>query len=236
MAGAVADARVAGFASDHPGIMTLQERLARAAGATAIAGAAMLASTDASATCYFSVQSPASTVTAEGADGYAYAYTVTGAQGSCPLFYGPEPYAIGSFQLPYFSDAGITDIRSPAGWTYAIVDTDEFGLGSGAETLVWTATGGATIGAASSEGPAGSLSGFGYTASYSSVYSQAGVQTVSGAFPILVDPALPGSPDALAAGLVPTTFPSASVVPEPSTLLTMFAGLGLVMAARCRRA
>ena len=215
--------------------MNLQQTLRRTVGASAIAAAMMLVSTNASALCFFSSQTPTSTVTAEGPGSYAYAYTVSGEQGSCPLFYGSAPYVVNAFEVPYFTDAGITDIHAPTGWSYSIDATDTFGLGSGAETLVWTAAAGYGVQPITSTLPAGSLSGFGYTSSYGSVYAPGAL--VVGSFPLdIVDPALPGSPEALAAGLLPTSFPSASAVPEPSVLLTMLAGLGMVAIARRRRA
>ncbi len=183
-----------------------------------------------------SIPTPSSTVTAAGSGSYDYAYTVSGWSGSCTSFYGAAAYVINSFQMPYFSDAGITAIQSPTGWSYAIEATDTFGLGSGAETLVWTASTGYGIDPSDGTAPAGSLSGFGYKAGYSSVYSPAGELIGTDPYLITVDPALPGSPAALAAGLVPTTFPSASAVPEPSSALALLAGIGLLGFVRRRRA
>ena len=216
--------------------MSLQKSLRRTASTAAFIVATMLASTSASATCFISTNSPASTVTAEGSGNYAYGYAVEGVSGSCVSFYGTAPYTINTFEVPYFADAGITAITSPSGWSYAVEATDTFGLGSGAETLVWTAAAGFGLLPGTDAGPAPTLSGFGYTAGYDSVYSPAGVLMASSVYLDIVDPALPGSPDALAAGLVPTPFPSASAVPEPAALLTMLAGLGVVAAARRRRA
>ena len=195
----------------------------------------LMAATSASALCGMSVPSPVSTVTPTGSGAYDYAYTLTGESGSCVDFYGAAPFTITAFELPYFADAGVTAILSPTGWTAHIDATDAFGLGGGAQTLVWTA--GAGYGLAATDDPAAAmtLSGFGYTAGFSSVYAPAGYQT-SSPYLAIVDPALPGSPDALAAGLQPTPFPVASTVPEPSTRLALLAGLGLLAIVRRRRA
>lgn len=213
--------------------MTPRQTLHNAAGAALLASAMMLAPTSASALCYIATPSPASTVTPAGPGTYTYDYTLSGASGSCVFFYGSANYAINAFEVPYFADAGITAITSPTGWSYAIEATDTFGLGSGAQTLVWTA--GAGFGLQPDTGTgAPTLSGFGYASAYDSVYAPAGVLTGTSPFLTIVDPALPGSPAALAAGLVPTPFPSASAVPEPSGLAVMLAGLGLVALARRR--
>lgn len=204
-----------------------------ATAAALLAAPLLTASMSASALCSVMTPSPASTVTAEATGSYAYDYTLSGAGGSCVFFYGSANYVIESFQVPYFADAGIRAIESPAGWTYAITDTDTFGLGSGAQTLVWTADAGYGVQPDTGSG-APTLSGFGYTASYTSVYAPAGVLLGTSPYLDFVDPALPGSPDALAAGLVPTPFPAASPVPEPSTALALFAGLGLLAFARRR--
>ena len=41
--------------------------------------------------------------------------------------------------IPYFDDAGITNITSPDGWSYRIYDNNNFGL-PGAKTLEWYAS------------------------------------------------------------------------------------------------
>ena len=216
--------------------MNRQKPFHRAAGVFLFATAMLLASSQASATCGMRIPSPASTVTPQPSGTYDYAYTLTGEFGSCVNFFGPTNYVINAFEMPYFADAGVTAIQSPTGWTAHVDTTDAFGLGGGAETLVWTAAAGFGLAPATEMSGALSLSGFGYTADFTSAYATAGYLTGSSTLLLPVDPALPGSPEALADGLVLTSFPSASAVPEPSVPLTMLAGLGLVAAARRRRA
>jgi len=211
-------------------------KLQTTAGAMLVATTLLLAATSASALCNISIQAPTSTVTPDGSGNYAYDYTLSGVGGSCVFFHGSDNYVTNTFEMPYFADAGITAIESPAGWTYAIVATDTFSLGSGAETLVWTADTGYGLQPDTGTGTVPTQSGFGYAAGYGSAYSEAGVLLGTSPYPDFVDPALPGSPDALAAGLQLKAFPSASAVPEPSAALALLAGLGLLGFVRRRRA
>lgn len=51
-----------------------------------------------------------------------------------------EFYKTDEFYLPYFSNAGISNISSPSGWSYALEPgNDLFGLGSGAGVIHWFA-------------------------------------------------------------------------------------------------
>lgn len=208
--------------------------LRTSAGAILFASATALVSTSASAICSISVGTPTSTVTPKSGHRFEYDYTLSATTGSCINFYGTTNYTVNGFELPYFADAGITSILSPAGWTAHIVDTDTFGLGSGAETLVWTAASGYGLQPdADFTHRTPTLSGFGYTAGFASAYAPAGIQLQ--AFTEIVDPALPASPLALQAGLQPAQFPPLSSVPEPSALLAMLAGLGCLAIVRRRR-
>jgi hypothetical protein len=216
--------------------MNNQKPFHRAAGTFLFAAAMVLGSSSATATCSIQTAAPASTVTPDSAGTYDYGYAVQAVTGSCVDIHGSASYVIDAFEVPYFTDAGITNIVAPSGWTAAVVDTDTFNLGSGAETLVWTAATGFGIQPDSVfASPSAPLAGFGYTALYGSAYAPAGL--VLGSFQDLdiVDPALPASPSALTAGLQLASFPSLSAVPEPSTLLAMLAGLGCLAVARRRR-
>jgi hypothetical protein len=145
-----------------------------------------------------SVPSVADFVTPIGAGSYQYSYGVSISNSGGCLTSGDR------FAVPYFTDAGITNINSPTGWTYTIDNVDTFGLGFGAETLRWAAGGGFSIPVG------GNLSGFGYTASYGAVKGPFSVS--DGRRTVFGDPAIPGSPNALAAGLKQET----TAVPEPS--------------------
>lgn len=118
------------------------------------------------------------------------------------------------FYLPYFSDAGITNILSPNGWQYQIDQQDLFNLGQGAATLHWFTNDtyqGIEMG--------NQLNGFGFTADYSA--AKAPYQTVlRNSMNFIGDPPIPASPSAIAAGL-----PLIATVPLPSTILLLATGL-----------
>lgn len=169
-----------------------------------------------------------SLVTAVGSGGFQYGYTVSGStQISCIL-----PGDITSFSVPYFADGGISSISSPTGWSYAIKPTDSFALGSGAQTLIWTASPGYEIASSywvtdptTGQGvftPLGHLSGFGYSASFAPVKGPFGIVTSTG-FSGIGDPSIPGSPNAMAAGL--TAPMPVSSVPETNSLVLSLIGL-----------
>ena len=124
-------------------------------------------------------------------------------------------FAVREFGLPYFDDAGITAIHSPADWQFSIVDADRFALGQGAKTLVWTAqtdtAGIAALGA--------SLGGFGYSAAYAAGKGPFSAALGNGSS-YLGDPAIPRSPNAIDAGI-----PLLTAVPEPQTYALLLAGL-----------
>ena len=127
-------------------------------------------------------------------------------------------FAVREFGLPYFGDAGITAIHSPADWQFSIVDADRFALGQGAKTLVWTAqTDTAGIAARGA-----SLGGFGYSAAYAAGKGPFSAALGNGSS-YLGDPAIPRSPNAIDAGI-----PLLTAVPEPQTYALLLAGLAAV--------
>jgi hypothetical protein len=157
------------------------------------------------------------TVTASGLT-YDYAYTVTnGCVGD---------HEVTGFYLPYFTDADISDIVVPTGWSYSIDTSDNlFGLANAG--VIDFSTGTPLVGYSFA-------SGFGYTSNYAGVEGPDAISlTTNGVNSTLFgDPLIPGSPDTLAA-LGNTT------VPEPSTvaflaiaLCAMVPGLGQSLRAR----
>ena len=137
--------------------------------------------------------------------------------------------SVSRFAVPYFTDAGITSIDSPTGWTYTIADVDTFGLGFGAKTLQWKLAD--LISSTGTIFPGGYLSGFGYTANYGPVK---GPFLVSDGMlnSVIGDPAIPGSPNALAAGLQPL---GVTAVPEPSGGAFLYSLLVAGVIVRFRR-
>jgi len=127
---------------------------------------------------------------------YDYQYTVN-AFSSTP---------INQFALPSFSDANITNITSPTGWTEVTSPSTQFSGTTNA--LVWTTLSNAVS-------PSGSLSGFGFTSTYAPVKGPYSVGFTDGSN-FLGDPPIPGSPLTLAA------------VPEPESYAMILAGLGLM--------
>ena len=138
---------------------------------------------------------------------------------------------ITDYLLPYFSDAGIVIAQTPTGWAWQIDAVDSFNLGHGAETLHWYATAVAYGIAATSLGddhthPAGdTLGGFSYGADFGPVKSPF-ISVFQEGFAAAGDPALPGSPNAIAAGLNSPL--QTNGVPEPASLALLLAGLGLM--------
>lgn len=179
------------------------------------------------------------TVLDEGQGVYRYDYTLSFADTS--LINGNWGFSITSFSVPYFNDASIGNITSPSGWSYQILNQDSFNLGNGAETLVWSTAGAGlfpdfcNLSNLSVNGwPANcfaTLSGFGYSASFMPV---AGPYNVSGVdYNYSGDPAVPGSPEAIADGLN-TPVPLSSV-PVPNSVILLAGGfIGLAFAYRLK--
>ena len=165
-------------------------------------------------------------VTQTGAARWQYNFTITNRAWWNPLVpQYSDSVRITDYLLPYFSDAGIAISQTPTGWAWRIDAEDSFHLGHGAETLHWYATTFAYGIAATSLGdtathPAGdTLGGFSYGADFGPVYSPF-ISNFQSGVSLKGDPALPGSPNAKAAGL--------NSVPEPSSLALLLAGLGLM--------
>lgn len=131
--------------------------------------------------------------------------------------------SIREFAIPYFDDADIATILSPSNWTYSISSTDVFNLGFGAKAIVWEAVtdnAGIALGA--------TLGGFGYESSYEpgkGPYSF----TLGNGTTSYGDPAIPLSPNAVAAGISPL-----SNVPEPEQYLLNLVGIA-ALATRLRK-
>lgn len=121
------------------------------------------------------------------------------------------------FALPYFDDAGITTILSPTGWQSRIDPADRFSLGFGARTLIWSAQAdGAGIALGASIGGFNYAAGFAagkgpFTATLGNLQSRVG------------DPAIPLSPNAVAAGIAPL-----APVPEPPIHVLLLIGLATI--------
>lgn len=129
------------------------------------------------------------------------------------------------FYVPYFSDAGITAINSPSGWSYTIESTNDlFSLGNSAGVIHWSASAGNELALYDT------LSGFTYTSSFtSSVKAPFRLEYTSGAS-LEGDPPIPASPSAIAAGLTPI-----STVPVPASIWLFGSGLlGLIGLGRSR--
>ncbi len=182
--------------------------------------------------------SVSSVVTQIGSDSWKYELTIHNesvSNGSPGLEAYPWAYWL---LIPYFSDAGITNITCPAtckngseesGW-YWHIDTGSsisypFGgqgyPGWAALSWDWYADDDAP-GVALGQ----SLPGFGFSASYAPVKGPFLLRFALGS-DVLGDPAIPGSPLAQAAGYA-TPFEVTGVVPEASTYAMMLAGLGLL--------
>ena len=130
-----------------------------------------------------------------------------------------------SLVVPYFSDAGISNITDPSNWTHSIIavtptsDLLTQAYPKVTQELVWSTTGAGVT-------PGQSLSGFGFTASYGPVKGPylLGESYYQRPLSKLIDPPIPGSPNTIAAGFTQSLAP----IPEPETYSLMLAGLGLL--------
>ncbi len=128
-----------------------------------------------------------------------------------------------NFYIPYFSDAGITNISSPTGWSFSIENNNDlFNLGNNAGVLHWSTSPG-------NELPLDTpLSGFTYSSSITnSVKAPFKIEYSLGGFRI-GDPPIPASPLAIAAGL-----PAITTVPLPASLWLM--GVALMSLFRIKK-
>jgi hypothetical protein len=153
--------------------------------------------------------------------------------GSCSDTIGGQPIGTAwlgmrEFSVPFFDDAGITNIAAPTGWAYAISATDTFGLGFGAGTLTWSA-----MSAGDQLATGAARGGFAYDTLFAPGKGPFQAVLRDGAS-MIGDPAVPLSPKAIAAGIQGGVAPTG--VPEPQSLLLVLAGVGLLAASRARRA
>ncbi|MGD0959488.1 MAG: hypothetical protein ABSB19_06750 [Methylomonas sp.] len=197
------------------------------------------------ALCEFGSPNVVSTVAELSPSSYQYDYDVSGfTLGSCSP---NSPSYQNSFALPYFPDANISAIVTPAGWSYQILNEDFFNLGHGAETLVWATTGAGIPNYyytynpttnVTTFTPSGNLDGFGYTAAYSPVSGPDFVSNqgfnLNGIAAAIGDPAVPSSPSAISAGLT-TPLPLSSAAPEPPIGLLLPLGILLLSAIKPNR-
>ena len=126
-----------------------------------------------------------------------------------------------NFFLPYFSDAGISDIVVPTGWSYSIDTSDNlFDLANAGVIEFESAT------------PLGYSfpSGFSYTADYAGIDGPFAMTLITDGVPstLFGDPMIPGSPDAVAAL-------GGTAVPEPSITVPLAIGLCAMMLGLRRR-
>ena len=183
------------------------------------------------------VQNPviSESVTQIGASSWQYSFSITNmANWNSGWLPNGDSVSIVEYSLPYFSDANVTSILNPSGWTHTTVNLDNFNLGNGAQTMVWTIAPGSS-GIAGAAVPwinfptvaGATLGGFSYVASYAPVKGPYAVGFGDG-YLLTGDPAIPGSPAALNAGLTQHLSYQVTTVPEPETYALMLAGLGLL--------
>lgn len=155
--------------------------------------------------------------------GFDYQFTVSGEGSTCAQI---PALRLSEFYLPYFADAGITDIHAATGWNWRIENSDAvFNLGHGAQQLHFTANSPADY-----VGGFARVSGFGYTAAYDGVkgpYYDILLSDIGARQGVLGDPMIPGSPDTIDAL-------GDAAVPEPSSIALAMLGLTALVAIRRR--
>ncbi len=169
------------------------------------------------------------TITYDNVSLYSYAYKVTNQStcfGNCgdTLLGKPiDTFVMGlrTYEIPFFTDAGIINIASPMGWSYHILPQDTFNLGFGAGTLQWYALSDDAFIKMNH-----SLTDFTYQTAFAP--GKGPFMTTFGYGDAVVgDPGIPLSPNAILAGIG-----QAGQVPEPASALLLLAGLGALVARR----
>jgi len=165
-------------------------------------------------------------------EAWQYRFAITNHSWSIPSL--RDGVRIVEFDLPYFEDAQLSAIHAPSGWAWKVDSVDSFSLGNGAQTLVWYATA-INFGIAGTTSdffpgtplpPGDTLLGFSFDAPFAPVKAPYKVSFKSmGDWS--GDPALPGSPAAVAAGL--NVGLPVSSVPEPTGLALLATGLLLLI-------
>src|SRR5471032_2030847 len=128
--------------------------------------------------------------------------------------------ALSKIDLPWFADAGpALAIKAPAGWAASLEDSSSItsnGWLRSAQALALTSPGGMGLNA--------STGVFSFSSAYAPVFATYVASHQSG---LVFDAgwAIPGSPDAIAAGFVPAPL---TAVPEPEAAGMLLMGLGLL--------
>lgn len=191
---------------------------------------------------YPTVASITSIVTQSGPATWQYQLTIHNDSESHDFgAYGPVPWVYW-VMIPYFADAGVTNITCPGtcwnalsgqGWFWSTPSVNSVGGTPGFGNpndlaLSWEWPADTPV-----LGPGTSLSGFGFTASYAPVKGPFNLRFALGQA-YFGDPAIPGSPLALAAGYV-EPYPVTGV-PEAGTYAMLLAGLAWLGVVARRRA